>query len=90
MSNVYSPISRLFYQFLLSHVLIFAIPFIILTGVVYYNAVVRFKFEIEASNVYKLNQVKNTFDLLARGLDNTASRISIDCTDSIRSEEREL
>lgn len=70
--------SRLFYQFLLSHVLIFAIPFIILSGVVYYNAVVRFKSEIEASNVYKLNQVKNTFDLLARGLDNTASRISID------------
>lgn len=70
--------SRLFYQFLLSHVLIFAIPFIILSGVVYYNAVVRFKFEIEASNVSKLNQVKNTFDLLARGLDNTASRISID------------
>ncbi|MFE0556609.1 helix-turn-helix domain-containing protein [Paenibacillus sp. NPDC058910] len=70
--------SRLFYQFLLSHVLIFAIPFIILSSVVYYNAVVRFKSEIEASNVYKLNQVKNTFDLLARGLDNTASRISID------------
>ncbi|MCQ6563048.1 helix-turn-helix domain-containing protein [Paenibacillus mendelii] len=70
--------SRLFYQFLLSHVLIFAIPFTILSGVVYYNAVVRFKSEIETSNVYKLNQVKNTFDLLVRGLDNTASRISID------------
>jgi len=70
--------SRLFYQFLLSHVLIFAIPFIILSAVVYYNAVVRFQSEIESSNVYKLNQVKNTFDLLARGLDNTASRISID------------
>ncbi|OZB95270.1 helix-turn-helix domain-containing protein [Paenibacillus sp. XY044] len=70
--------SRLYYQFLLSHVLIFAIPFIILSSVVYYNAVVKFKGEIEASNLYKLNQVKNTIDVLAKGLDNTASRISID------------
>lgn len=70
--------SRLYNQILLSHVLIFAIPFIVLSAVVYYNAVVRFKSEIESANLYKLNQVKNTFDLLARGLDNTASRISID------------
>ncbi|MDF2815583.1 MAG: AraC family transcriptional regulator, partial [Paenibacillus sp.] len=70
--------SRLFNQIFLSHVLIFSIPFIILSAVVYYNAVVRFKSEIESSNLYKLNQVMNTFDLLARGLDNTASRISID------------
>jgi AraC-like DNA-binding protein len=59
-------------------VLIFALPFIVLSAVVYYNAVVRFKSEIESANLYKLNQVKNTFDLIARGLDNTASRISID------------
>lgn len=70
--------SRLFKQILLSHVLIFAIPFMVLSGVVYYNAVVRFKSEIESSSLYKLTQVMNTFDLLARGLDNTASRISID------------
>ncbi|MEF3307005.1 helix-turn-helix domain-containing protein [Paenibacillus sp. GYB003] len=70
--------SRLFKQILLSHVLIFAIPFIILSAVVYYNAVVRFKSEIESSNLYKLNQVMNSFDLLAKGLDHTASRISID------------
>jgi len=70
--------SRLFKQILLSHVLIFAIPFIVLSSVVYYNAVVRFKSETESSSLYKLTQVMNTFDLIARGLDNTASRISID------------
>ncbi|UQZ82959.1 HTH-type transcriptional regulator YesS [Paenibacillus konkukensis] len=70
--------SRLFKQIFLSHVLIFAIPFIILSAVVYYNAVVKFKSEIESSNMYKLNQVMNSFDLVAKGLDNTASRLSID------------
>lgn len=70
--------SRLFNQIFLSHVLIFAIPFIILSAVVYYNAVVHFKSEIESSNLYKLTQVRNTFDLFARGLDNSAARISID------------
>ncbi|RKN85176.1 helix-turn-helix domain-containing protein [Paenibacillus ginsengarvi] len=70
--------SRLFKQIFLSHVLIFAIPFLILSVVVYYNAVVKFKSEIESSNMYKLNQVMNSFDLLAKGLDNTAARLSID------------
>ncbi|WP_168735613.1 helix-turn-helix domain-containing protein [Cohnella fermenti] len=69
---------RLFYQFLISHILIFAIPFTILSCVVYYNAVVSFKGEVESSNMFKLDQLKKTFDLMAKGLDKTASRISID------------
>ncbi|WP_168122569.1 helix-turn-helix domain-containing protein [Paenibacillus sp. HB172176] len=70
--------SHLFYQFLISHILIFAIPFTILSCVVYYNAVVSFKGEVESSNMFKLDQLKKTFDLMAKGLDKTASRISID------------
>lgn len=69
---------NLFYQFLLSHVLIFAIPFMILSSVVYYNAVVSFKSEIESANLFKLNQLKQSLDVIQSGLDKTASRISID------------
>ncbi|WP_135557518.1 cache domain-containing protein [Paenibacillus cymbidii] len=76
--NRIRPKSRVIFRIFLSYLLVFAVPFVVFAVFVYYNAVVSLRHGIEAANLDKLNQVRDTFDLMESSLEQTAARISID------------
>lgn len=75
MKRVKSTIMR---NYFLSYMLIFSIPFAVLGIVIYYNAVVAFKGEIEASNLNKLEQIRVLADRQMQELRYVANSISTD------------
>ncbi|MFK7695234.1 helix-turn-helix domain-containing protein [Paenibacillus sp. HJGM_3] len=72
------PKSNVWFRMFMSYLLVFAVPFVVFAVFVYYNAIVSLRQEIESANLNKLDQVKDSFDLLVQGLDKTAARMSID------------
>ncbi|HOJ08971.1 MAG TPA: AraC family transcriptional regulator [Clostridiales bacterium] len=66
------------YKLLISYFLIVATPLIIMTGLLYNISVVNIRKEIEASNKYKLAQLKNNLDLRIKELEDLALRINVD------------
>ncbi|WP_158560749.1 AraC family transcriptional regulator [Paenibacillus contaminans] len=70
--------SKVFLRYVLSYAFVFIVPLIVLGVVMYQNAVVNLQKEIEASNLNKLNQVKDMLDLQMRGMEQTAAKISYD------------
>lgn len=63
------------YKLLLSYFLIFVLPLIAMTGMLYKTAVVDVKKEIINSNLHKLNQLRDTVELRIRELDYLALKI---------------
>lgn len=70
--------SRLLRSYMLSYLLIFLIPLILITVLVYQSAVKSLRTEIEQSNVNQLNQVRMTIDGRMKELSDIAARISYD------------
>ncbi|WP_185971043.1 helix-turn-helix domain-containing protein [Alkalicoccobacillus porphyridii] len=70
--------SKLLYKYIISYLLIFLVPFTIMSVVIYLNAVSSLREEIENSNVYNLEQVKNLTEERLSELDTIAARISFD------------
>ena len=70
--------SKLLLKYTLSYIAIFLIPLIILTVIIYQNAVQTLRSEIEQSNVNQLTQAKTMIDDRMRELQDTASRIAYD------------
>lgn len=68
--------SSLFYKYFFSYLFIFSIPAVILGVMIYQNAVVNLRQEIETSNLTKLSQVKDIMDMQYKSLENTAIKIS--------------
>lgn len=63
------------YKLFLSYFLIFVLPLIAMTGMLYKTAVVDVKKEILNSNLHKLNQLKDTVELRIKELDYVALKI---------------
>jgi len=70
--------SKLWRDYLVSYVFVFAIPFIILGTFIYMNAVKAVQFEIVQSNSYKLKQVQSYLDSQINGLKYTAAKMAFD------------
>lgn len=70
--------SRLLRSYMLSYLLIFLIPLILITVLVYQSAVKSLRTEIEQSNVNQLSQVRMTIDGRMKELSDIAARISYD------------
>lgn len=70
--------SKTLYRYLLSYLIIFSIPFLALSFVVYKSAVVNLKTEIENAKISKLELVKNMIDMRFEELRNISARISFD------------
>ncbi|GIP35129.1 helix-turn-helix domain-containing protein [Paenibacillus sp. J2TS4] len=70
--------SKLLLKYIWSYILIFLIPLIILTFLIYHNAVKNLRTEIEQSNVNQLNQVKHNIDARMTELRDVATRIAYD------------
>ncbi|MGF6949996.1 two-component system response regulator YesN [Neobacillus sp. B4I6] len=70
--------SRLLYKYILSYMLMFFIPLVIMGIIIYKNSVVSLREGIEQSNIDKLNQVKNMTDERMEELEKLALKISYD------------
>ncbi|NWQ40746.1 helix-turn-helix domain-containing protein [Bacillus sp. EB106-08-02-XG196] len=70
--------SRLLYKYILSYMLMFFIPLVIMGIIIYKNSVVSLREGIEQSNIDMLNQVKNMTDERMEELEKLALRISYD------------
>ncbi|WP_257348921.1 helix-turn-helix domain-containing protein [Pseudalkalibacillus decolorationis] len=70
--------SRLLYKYTLSYLLVFLIPFIIMSAIIYHNSVYSLRQEIEQSNINKLKQVKDMTDGRMKELKTLAARIAYD------------
>ncbi|QNK58907.1 helix-turn-helix domain-containing protein [Paenibacillus sp. PAMC21692] len=70
--------SRLWRDYLISYVFIFAIPFLILGMFIYMNAVKVVQHEIEQANSYKLKQVQSYLDGQINGLKHMAAKMAFD------------
>jgi two-component system response regulator YesN len=70
--------SKVFYKYLLSYLLIFSFPLVVLGILIYNNAVVNLQSEIKESNLNKLQFIKESLDLQIKGLSSTATKISFD------------
>jgi len=70
--------SKLLFRYILSYVSIFLIPLVILTLIIYQNAVDNLRSEIEQKNVNQLAQAKTVIDGRMKELHDIASRISYD------------
>lgn len=70
--------SRLIYKYTLSYLLVFLIPFIIMSAIIYHNSVYSLRQEIEQSNINKLKQAKDMTDGRMKELKKLAARISYD------------
>ncbi|MBO9609805.1 MAG: AraC family transcriptional regulator [Paenibacillaceae bacterium] len=64
----------------LSYFFVFAVPFLILGGMVYFNAVIGLQHEIERSNMRQLELVRDEIDRLMQEMNDLASQLSIDPT----------
>ncbi len=70
--------SRLLYKYIVSYLLIFLVPFSVLSFIVYKNSVSSLREEIEQANISKLEQVKQLTDERMNELETLAARISYD------------
>lgn len=70
--------SKLLYKYMLSYLLMFFIPLVFMSVIIYQNSVVSLREGIEQSNIDKLNQVKNLTDDRMEELEKLAVRISYD------------
>ncbi|WP_172840476.1 helix-turn-helix domain-containing protein [Virgibacillus phasianinus] len=70
--------SRLLYKYIVSYLLVFLVPFMIMSGIIYYNSVSSLRQEIEQSNINKLEQVESITDERMKELATLAARISYD------------
>lgn len=70
--------SKLLLKYTLSYIAIFLIPLIILTVIIYQNAVHTLRSEIEQSNVNQLTQAKTMIDDRMKELQDMATRIAYD------------
>lgn len=70
--------SRLLYNYIISYLLVFLVPFIIMSGIVYYNSVSSLRGEIEQSNIYKLKQVERIVNERTEELQTIAARMAYD------------
>lgn len=68
----------LFHKYVLSYLLVFATPFVILGFFIYTNAVKTVQNEVEMSNHYKLNQVRTLLDQQILGMNQLAARMAND------------
>ncbi|MCU6792223.1 AraC family transcriptional regulator [Paenibacillus sp. WQ 127069] len=68
----------LWHKYLLSYLLVFATPFVILGFFIYTNAVKTVQNEVEMSNHYKLNQVRALLDQQILGMNQLAARMAND------------
>lgn len=70
--------SRVFWTYLISNVLNAALPIVILGSVMYYHTFANFQKEVEASNLHKLEQIRDLTDLYFNGLQHTVNQMSLD------------
>jgi two-component system response regulator YesN len=70
--------SKVFFKYFLSYLFIFSIPLIILGALIYYNAVVSLRAEIEQAHLNQLQQVKDNTDLRITELNQIAARMAYD------------
>ncbi|GAF24174.1 hypothetical protein JCM19047_4049 [Bacillus sp. JCM 19047] len=70
--------SKLLYKYIISYLLVFLVPFTIMSIVIYYNAVTSLREEIEQSNINNLEQVRNLTDERLSELVTLSARISLD------------
>lgn len=72
--------SRLLRSYMLSYLLIFLIPLILITVLVYQSAVKSLRTEIEQSNVNQLSQVRMTIDGRMKELSDIAAELAMTTT----------
>ncbi|AIC93187.1 helix-turn-helix domain-containing protein [Shouchella lehensis] len=70
--------SKLLYKYIISYLLVFLVPFTIMSIVIYYNAVTSLREEIEQSSINNLEQVRNLTDERLSELVTLSARISLD------------
>jgi len=70
--------SKLLVKYTLSYISIFLIPLVILTVIIYHNAVKTLRSEIEQTNVNQLTQAKTVIDDRMKELQDIAFRIAYD------------
>ncbi len=70
--------SRLLYKYIVSYLLVFLVPFLIMSTLIYYHSVASLRQEIEQSNINKLEQVENLTNERMKELSTLAARISYD------------
>lgn len=70
--------SKLLYKYIISYLLVFLVPFTVMSIVIYLNAVSSLREEIEHSNIYNLEQVRNLTDERLTELKTLSARISFD------------
>ncbi|RPK24233.1 helix-turn-helix domain-containing protein [Paenibacillus xylanexedens] len=70
--------SKLLFKYTLSYISIFLIPLVILTIIIYHNAVDTLRSEIEQTNVNQLTQAKTVIDDRMKELQDIAFRIAYD------------
>jgi len=70
--------SKLLYKYIFSYTLMFFIPLVTMSVIIYLNSVGSLREGIEQSNLDKLNQVKNITDERMKELGKLAARISYD------------
>ncbi|MCR2820071.1 helix-turn-helix domain-containing protein [Lederbergia panacisoli] len=69
---------RLLLSYILSYLLIFIVPFSIISMIFYYNSVKSLREETELSNINNLNNIKNMIDGRMKELNDIGALISID------------
>ncbi len=62
----------------ISYFLVFAIPFLILGGLVYYNAVISLQHEIEQTNIRQMELVRDEMDRLMQEMNELSTQLSMD------------
>ncbi|QNK58197.1 AraC family transcriptional regulator [Paenibacillus sp. PAMC21692] len=69
--------TKLYYSFVLSHIVILLIPVFVMSAINYYHTK-TLREEIDTSNYFNLRQAKDMMDLQLEELNNIAARISMD------------
>lgn len=75
---MWNPFTKYKRKLLISYFLIVVTPLIIITGMLYGICANIIREEIEASNKYKLNELKNNLELRFKELEDLASRVRVD------------
>ncbi|WP_163536234.1 helix-turn-helix domain-containing protein [Gracilibacillus sp. YIM 98692] len=70
--------SKLLVKYIASYLLVFLVPFIIMSSIIYLNSVSNLKEEIEQSNISKLEQVATITNERVSELETIANRIAYD------------
>ncbi|WP_052737966.1 helix-turn-helix domain-containing protein [Bacillus sp. SA1-12] len=70
--------SRLLYKYIISYLLVFLVPFFIMSMIIYFHSVASLRDEIEQSNINKLEQVESITNERMKELETLAARISYD------------